>query len=141
MTDAITSFDGEHAFLSNFFICPNGVSFGEFRWRSSEHAFAFAKIPPWQGRTQNEFFETWNSATPGQAKRAGRKLALRSDWEQVKVGFMLEILTSKFKENPALAEKLKATGNRELVEGNTWGQNLLGELLMVVRKELQNAAV
>uniref|UniRef100_UPI00345E83CD NADAR domain-containing protein n=1 Tax=uncultured Duncaniella sp. TaxID=2768039 RepID=UPI00345E83CD len=52
--------------------------------------------------------------------------------------------------NPALAEKLIATGDAELVEGNYWhdtvwgvcdgvGENHLGKILMRVREELKNS--
>ena len=61
---------------------------------------------------------------------------------------MLTGLRYKFS-NPDLKEKLLATGNEELVEGNWWGdqywgicdgigKNKLGKLLMKVRKELAN---
>jgi len=54
---------------------------------------------------------------------------------------------AKFEQNPDLAAKLIATGDEELVEGNTWGdtywgvcrgvgQNKLGKILMNVRQEL-----
>ena len=64
-------------------------------------------------------------------------------------------LTEKFR-IPELREKLLATGNEELVEGNTWhdniwgncscdcckkieGQNKLGKLLMQVREEIRSS--
>ena len=61
---------------------------------------------------------------------------------------MCEIIRSKFKHNPDLAKKLLATGNAELIEGNTWndtywgvcngaGQNKLGEVLMATRSNLR----
>ncbi len=89
-----------------------------------------------------------------QAKKAGRKLALREDWEQVKYDLMVDILRSKFSNNPKLKEILLGTGDVVLVEDttgwhdNTWGdctcakcrsivgKNLLGKALMEVRKEL-----
>ena len=62
---------------------------------------------------------------------------------------MKKILYSKFAQNPYLAYGLLATGNEELIEGNTWGdkiwgqvngegQNLLGKILMEVREEIRN---
>jgi hypothetical protein len=59
---------------------------------------------------------------------------------------MTEIIRLKF-QNPGLKAKLLATGNQELIEGNTWGdcywgvcegngQNHLGKILMQVREEL-----
>lgn len=59
---------------------------------------------------------------------------------------MWEILRAKFKQHPELAAMLIATGDAELVEGNTWGdtfwgrdlatghgENHLGRLLMELR--------
>ena len=89
--------------------------------------------------------------TPGKAKRLGRSVTLRSDWETIKSYYMELGLRLKFK-NPDLAAKLIATGNAELIEGNDWhdcawgicrcdrcngqGANLLGKLLMKVRAEI-----
>ena len=83
----------------------------------------------------------------GQAKRLGRRVELRSDWETVKIEIMRQVLKSKFTHNPELREKLIATGNTELIEGNNWndrfwgvcrgvGKNHLGKLLMEIRAEL-----
>lgn len=85
---------------------------------------------------------------PSEAKAAGRKIDLRSDWEEVKSQIMYEIVQAKFNQNPDLKEKLLATGDEHLEEGNTWGdttwgtvngigENRLARILMKVRKELQ----
>jgi ribA/ribD-fused uncharacterized protein len=95
-----------------------------------------------------------NAPTPGIAKRLGRMLPLRSDWENVKEYIMCLGLKAKFA-NKELAEQLLDTGDAELIEGNVWhdntwgdcqcercsgipGQNKLGKLLMKVREELKN---
>ena len=57
---------------------------------------------------------------------------------------------AKFTQNEELKEKLLATENEELVEGNTWhdtywgvcnrrGKNKLGKILMRIREELRDA--
>jgi nicotinamidase-related amidase len=86
------------------------------------------------------------------AKRMGRQVTLRSDWEQVKEQVMYDCLVEKFKDEQ-LRNLLIATYPSELIEGNTWhdncwgncvcekckhinGRNLLGKTLMRVRKEL-----
>jgi predicted NAD-dependent protein-ADP-ribosyltransferase YbiA (DUF1768 family) len=85
--------------------------------------------------------------TPAEAKREGRKLKLRPDWEDVKIDVMYELLRSKFKLYD-LADRLIKTGDSRLEEGNTWGdrvwgtvdgvgENNLGRLLMIVRSELR----
>ena len=87
-----------------------------------------------------------NASTPDLAKKMGRSVSLRPDWEDIKDDVMLEGLYRKFT-NDELAEWLLDTGDEELVEGNWWGdrywgvcngigQNKLGKLLMKVREEL-----
>lgn len=43
---------------------------------------------------------------PDQSKEAGRRVQLRPDWEEVKVGIMEEIVRAKFTQHPELASKL-----------------------------------
>lgn len=86
---------------------------------------------------------------PGQAKRLGKNLPLRADWEEVKNQVMYEICLAKFTQNPTLGRLLLQTGDEELIEGNTWGdthfgvcdgigENVLGKVLMKIREELKN---
>ena len=78
------------------------------------------------------------------AKRLGKSVELRTDWSQIKLEVMADLLWQKFIINPKLRSMLLATGDRELVEGNTWGDtfwgkcggvgtNHLGNLLMRLR--------
>ena len=77
---------------------------------------------------------------------------LRKDWEEVKTDVMRDGLRLKF-QDPTLRAKLLATGDEELIEGNTWHdntwgacccpecakkkkENRLGKLLMQVRSEI-----
>lgn len=89
------------------------------------------------------------SLNAGVAKRRGRKLTIRSDWNKVKDDVMLELLRLKFA-IPDLRDKLLATENATLIEGNTWGDtywgvcrgigdNTLGVLLMQVRSEIKRS--
>jgi len=71
---------------------------------------------------------------------------LRSDWEHVKVDVMLTGLRAKFSQNPDLRAKLIATGDASIHEDSPsdmfWGvkgHDMLGRLLMQVRKELRDA--
>ena len=137
--EPITSFSGDNAFLSNFF--PAKFRWDGVVWNSSEHAFQAAKtLDPAERATIAAL------PKPGQAKRAGKKVRLRPDWEAVKVDIMLEIVEAKFQQNPELMDRLVATGDAELVEGNVWndtfwgvcrgkGKNFLGKILMIVRDE------
>ncbi|MGH7133744.1 MAG: NADAR family protein, partial [Phycisphaerales bacterium] len=89
--------------------------------------------------------------TPAEAKAAGRKLQMRADWEAVKFTVMETCVREKFTRHTDLREKLLATGDAELQEGNTWGDrvwgvyqgkgdNRLGKILMLVRWELRTAS-
>ena len=137
----IDNFDGDYAFLSNFYYAP--VEWEGITYPTNEHAFQAAKVLKPAKR-----LEIAAAATPGQAKRLGRQVNLRTDWEEVKFAIMFEIVKTKFTSHKDLADKLLATGEAELIEGNWWndttwgvcngvGKNWLGKILMTVRKELQ----
>lgn len=83
-----------------------------------------------------------------EARLLGQKITMRSDWDEVKNNVMKECLMAKFLQHKHLRDQLIATGNEELVEDSPidayWGcgsdglgKNMLGKLLMEVRKELQ----
>jgi len=88
--------------------------------------------------------------TPSQAKHAGRLLALRPDWENVKLAVMKTALQHKFHPPGKWFERLIATGSDVIIEWNNWGDkewgvstqdnlghNKLGILLMEIRQELR----
>ncbi len=142
----IVEFDGENEFLSNFY--PSPILHEGIVYPTNEHFFQAMKT-----LDSAERKAIANAETPGMAKRMGRTVKLRSDWEQIKVDVMRTGLMLKFSDTK-LAQKLIDTGDEELVEGNWWhdntwgnchcpkcsrlgGRNLLGMLLMEVRKELQ----
>jgi ribA/ribD-fused uncharacterized protein len=137
----ILEFQGEYRFLSNFWIC-NLVLDG-LCYNSSEHAFMCQKTLDEDLRVQIR-----SAPTPAKAKLEGRKVSLRSDWEDVKVRAMYDAVYAKFSQNEDLKIKLLATGDRYLEEGNTWndvvwgvcrgvGSNCLGQILMLVRSQLK----
>lgn len=143
----INQFEGKYEFLSNFYEST-------FTWRGNtyptvEHAFQAAKtLDPIKRNL------ICQAPTPGRAKRMGRKVQLRPDWENVKEQIMYECVKAKFSQDMSLMLALLATGNEELIEGTTWcdnewgncscpkcinieGKNKLGKILMRVRKELR----
>jgi ribA/ribD-fused uncharacterized protein len=135
----IDRFDGEYRWLSNFW--PSQVHW-ELEFPSVEHAYQAAKCSCQADR------QRFLGITAGQAKRLGRQVELRPDWEDVKIHMMEYLLRQKFAARSELAAKLLATGDEELVEGNSWGdtywgvcrgqgQNRLGKLLMQIRQELR----
>ena len=148
LSDAIVKFDGEYRFLSNFVgrvVTPRGTV-----CETVEHGFQAAKtLDP----VEQEL--VLNCSTPGRAKRQGRKVTLRGDWDEVKLNVMAKLVRWKFQQNPVLGGRLLATGNALLIEGNTWhdnfwgsctcsrcknrGKNHLGQILMAVRAQLREA--
>ncbi|MGW8177793.1 MAG: NADAR family protein [bacterium] len=137
----ISSFDGEYQFLSNFF--PVTVFLDGECYPSVEHAYQAAKTT---NPYERQFIK--DMKTPGRAKRAGRHLMLREDWELIKISVMHDLLRQKFS-HETLRKRLLATGDEKLEEGNTWkdyfwgvcngiGQNQLGVLLMRVREEIRH---
>lgn len=134
----ILKFQGEHRWLSNFWLCP--VVLDGSSYPSVENAYQAAKTILLEERAP------FLSCSPGQAKRLGKSVSLREDWEEVKVPTMRLLLGQKFARDTELGEKLIATGSAELIEGNYWGdifwgvdlrtnigKNLLGKLLMEQR--------
>lgn len=136
----IDSFKGEYNFLSNFYL--HDVEFEGEIYKSNEHAYCAAKtLDP------DERWLIRSAATPGKAKKLGRSIVLRGDWDQIKFDIMLDLLRKKFVPRTELSEKLLITGDAHLEEGNWWGDfiwgvcrgkglNMLGKLLMQVRDEL-----
>jgi len=128
----IDSFRGRYAFLSNFYSF-NGEP-------SVEHIFQSMKC-----QSMGEQIWVLSSPSPGTAKRRGRKVSLRPDWEEIKLEIMEMCLREKFSD-PVLKKMLLETEEEELIEGNNWGdtywgvcqgkgENHLGRLLMKIRKE------
>lgn len=142
--NTISDFHAEgYTFLSNFY--EVSVSYGGMTFGSNEAAFQAQKC-----LTEEEKLP-FTEYGPGKSKGMGRRVQLRPDWEDVKVGLMEEIVRAKFTQHPELARQLLATGDKILVEGNRWGdtcwgvdtrtgqgENHLGKILMKVREELGN---
>lgn len=137
----IDRFRGKFFFLSNFFEAE--ITYNGLTYKNNEAAFQAQKC---LSERQKLPFTEYD---PGMAKRRGRHVQLRGDWERVKFGIMEEIVRAKFLQNPELAERLIETGNSRLVEGNDWGdttwgfdirrkrgENHLGKILMKIRSEL-----
>lgn len=136
----INSFRGEYYFLSNFYNAP--IAYKGILYQNSEAAFQAQKC-----LNDNEKL-MFSTLSPYDAKRLGRNVALRSDWESIKFSVMQEIVDAKFDQNPDIANKLIMTNNEYLEEGNNWGDkiwgtingigaNNLGKILMQTRERLR----
>lgn len=141
----ITKFRGQNYFLSNFYQAP--VKYQGLFFANNEAAFQGAKVISTKQENQRLSF---TSLIARDAKHKGRHVLLRSDWEKVKDQVMYDIVLDKFTRNQDLCDKLLATKDAELIEGNTWhdtywgyditkkrGKNKLGKILMQVRQQLR----
>ena len=108
----IDNFREEYFFLSNFY--PSKVKYDRIEYLNSEAAFQAQKCSRRSDRLE---FENLN---PSEAKRLGRKVKIREDWEIVKFSIMRNIIREKFNQNPDITLKLIETGDNYLEEGNTW---------------------
>lgn len=140
----ISEFKGEYHFLSNF--APATFVWRNIFWNNSEAAYQAAKSDDPQ--TWLEFAKIFN---PAEAKRRGKTVEMRTDWNDIKISIMYDIVFEKFNQSPDLKQRLLDTGNAVLEEGNVWkdtfwgvcppgssiGKNHLGKILMKVRQELR----
>jgi hypothetical protein len=144
--DIISDFRDQYSFLSNFY--QLGLDFKDKTGCFTvEHAFQASKT---NDMTMKEMIK--HAPSPSTAKRMGRNVPLREDWDVVKDSMMEFFLRVKF-ENPELKKLLLETKGKTLVEGNVWhdnywgnckcekcqsvpGKNMLGKLLMKIRDEL-----
>ncbi len=136
----IDKFEGPWRFLSNFY--PSPIEYAHAVFPTAEHAYQAQKDP-----SKEHQAAILACATPGQAKRVGAKSWLRPSWDDLRVHCMRDVLSRKFACRE-LALKLSATGMRDLIEGNDWGdrfwgvfkgkgENRLGELLMELRRRMR----
>jgi len=141
MPSVIDRFEGEYEFLSNFY--AHEFTYRHQTWKTSEHAFQAMKA-----KTAHDRELVRAQVTPYLAKRVGRSIERRPDWETVKLHFMHNIVLSKFTSGPEIGQLLLSTRNAELIEGNNhgdtfWGTvdgqglNHLGTILMQVRARLR----
>ena len=141
----------------DFYVLSNFSAFN-LHWRectfpTSEHAYHWMKFfsgPTVDGLRASiaESIRFAPSAHVAFKLAEESKRFRRQDWDEVKLGIMLDILRAKAAQHEYVARKLLGTGERELIE-NSWrddfwgwgpnrdGQNMLGKLWMVVRSELR----
>lgn len=140
----IGEFTGEYHFLSNFH--PAEFMYKGILWHNSEAAYQAMK-----SLSHTVHLEFAKMTNPVQAKRKGKEIRLQPSWDTAKFKIMQDIVFEKFNQNPELKQKLLATKNAILEEGNTWGdrvwgvcppysnngENRLGHILMEVRRDLR----
>ena len=137
-------FRGEYDFLSNFYTAP--ITYNGLTYQNNECAFQAQKTLDESKR------EEFTHCSPKDAKHLGKRVELRSDWEEVKFDIMKDIVKAKFEQHPELVQRLLATGDTPIVEENTWGdriwgvcngygENRLGRILSDVRNEYKENVI
>lgn len=133
----------EHGCFSNFARYPFKIR-GK-TWITSEHYFQAQKFH------NEEYQEQIRKAKTAMiAARLGRsrKVPIRNDWESIKDEVMHQAVLAKFTQNEEIRKILLSTGDEKIVEhterdsywgdgGDGSGKNMLGQILMRVRIELQ----
>lgn len=113
-------------------------------YMTSEHAYHSEKFTD---ETMKEDIRATRSAHDAYVYGQEKKDVRRSDWDDVKLGIMKEILHAKVAQHPYVKKKLLESADRELIE-DSWrddfwgwgpnkdGKNWLGKLWMEVREEV-----
>jgi ribA/ribD-fused uncharacterized protein len=139
---------------SEFYVLSNFSAF-TLRWRghrfdTSEAAYHWEKFSDKRPEIQ-ELIRCAPSAHEAFTIAAHWTSYRRSDWDEVRVDVMRDILRAKVEQHPYVRKKLLETGTRELVE-DSWrddfwgwgpnrdGRNMLGTLWMEIRTEIQEKA-
>lgn len=144
----INKFEGDYRFLSNFY--QYDFEYDGIVYHNAETAFQAQKL-----KTIDERKEFSMLKNPVIAKRKGRAIKGLDviKWNEESVKIMEDILRAKFS-IPELKEKLLATNDSILVEGNRWHdnkwgacicekcknkkkENILGNILMKIRDEIK----
>ena len=140
---AIPYYETSNFVFSNF--SAHQVNYEGANYPTAEHAFHAQKFNNKDLRNQIK-----NCPSPIAAWELALKFKpqRRSDWNDVKVGILTDIIRNKVNQNTDVKEALMATNDEEIVELNPnddfWGngpdgsgQNQTGKILMKVRDELR----
>lgn len=144
----ITNFRKEYGWLSNMYKCD--IEYEGHLFKSVENAYMWAK-----NKDSRDWLYVCLNNEPNLVKRFSKDIFIRSDWEDVKLKIMYELLLLKFKQEP-FKTKLKNTGLQNIQEGNYWndkfwgvclksnpneGENHLGRLIMHIRLLIQKGKI
>lgn len=143
----VSEFRGPYRWLSNFHEVQ--LEFEGDTYPSTEAAYQSAKCANIEDRA---LFFSETKITSAMANGLGCQVKLRDDWtEDLRLDIMYHLNHQKFLNNKELGDKLLATGEAILMEGNLWGdtfwgvdlksgigKNHLGKILMAVRETLRD---
>lgn len=154
----IYEFRNEYDWMSNFYTC--GVYLPQernvkcldtisqeklYKFPTIEHAYQASKT-----LIKDEISQFMlQGLTAGQAKRLGRKITLRNDWDDIKLKIMYSLQKQKYSKNK-FKKLLINTGDCYIMEGNYWkdtfwgvdldtmeGENHMGKILMRIRQDIK----
>ena len=127
------SFRKELSFLSNMYLCgiKARVKEKDYTFPSAENLYQSLKCPG-----NEDLFAT---VSPSEAKKLGKTLLMREDWNSVKLDIMEYVIALKFSQNEELKNQLMQC-DFQIVERNLWndtywgvcngvGENHLGNIL------------
>lgn len=120
----INKFEGDFAFLSNFFYSP--ITIEGKRYLTVENYFQAMKAA-----NPGEAEEIRLAPTPGKSKRLGRHCVIRKDWEDIKEDVMYKGVKAKFMQNPTLRTALEKPEKLGLKK-EILGAIILGESVIVL---------
>lgn len=115
-------FRNEYYFLSNMYPCRIRVNGLEFA--CAEACFQSFKT------TDLEIRKKFQKLNGFEAKKLGKRIKLRPDWNDIRLDVMEAVIHVKFKQNPQLQNKLinalVRSGKGGIVEDNTWNDTFWG---------------
>ncbi|KAF8821885.1 FHA domain-containing protein [Cardiosporidium cionae] len=134
----LDSFTGAYHWLSLEYPCP--VYFRDHIYPSALHAVLIAQYP------HVDFEEMALLTTHKELQNFVREKEELAEWPKIRLKIMENIMRDKFRRNEALREKLRDTGQRELIWNNKEdaffgqidfrGQNNLGRILQAIRNNI-----
>lgn len=115
-----------------------------------EHAYHYRKFSETSPEIADQIFAAPSPWAAMQIDREHQE-ERRKDWNEVKVDIMTELIRAKAAQNQDVTDCLLKTGDKKIVENSPWdsfwgcgpdgnGQNKMGEILMLVRSEIQAQA-
>lgn len=156
IVNGLDGFQGDYEVFSNFHRLStpiiidlpfNSDNSKPYKFYDVECAFQASKTYDIDAIKQMVIFSKNNQQ--GKAKRFGRKVQLRTDWESIKIDVMRELLRTKLSVSNLFMLTLIKSYPKIIAETNYWGdtfwgvcnfvgKNNLGILLMELRSELLN---
>lgn len=133
--------------FSNMRVMSVPIEHGPFRFKTPEHFYQAMKADDFK-----DACKIANEPNPRIAKRIGRKIKIRQDWENIKIEVMKFVQVHRFSLPEWRKQLLEHKG--DIVEWNNWhdnfwgdcvcdkckhikGENNLGKILMDIRKQIE----